>query len=48
MKILKFQISFYKSQKKFHGVASFYSKYVIIGSGYAGMTLLKLLTNVIL
>jgi hypothetical protein len=46
MKILEIQISFYKYSKKYYGVASFHSKYVIIGSGYAGMTLFKMLTNV--
>ncbi len=36
----------YNHSIKNFGIASFYSKYVIIGSGYAGMTLLKLLTSV--
>lgn len=37
---------FYTVSKKYHGIGSFHSKYVIIGGGFAGMTLLKLLTSV--
>ena len=37
---------FCKSQIKNFGIASFFSKYVIIGSGFAGMTLTNLLLTV--
>jgi hypothetical protein len=38
--------SFYKNTKKNFGIASFFSKYVIIGSGFAGLTLTNLLLSV--
>jgi len=37
---------FYTIVIKNFGSASFFSKYVIIGGGYAGITLTKLLTSV--
>lgn len=36
----------YKYVKKSFGMASFHSKYVIIGTGFAGVTLSRLLTYV--
>ncbi len=38
--------SFILILSKNFGIGSFYSKYVILGCGYGGMTLAKFLTNV--
>jgi len=46
MKNLNLKHKFYNIQKKFFGVGSFHSKYVIVGCGYSGYTLSKLLTQV--
>jgi hypothetical protein len=39
-------INFFKFSKKHFGIASFFTKYVVIGGGYAGITLCKMLTSV--
>jgi hypothetical protein len=36
----------FKINKMFYGIGAFHSKYVIIGAGYAGMSLAKFLTSV--
>ena len=46
MKILKIKNNFYKNSKKFYGMGSFHSKYVIVGCGYSGYSLVKFLTQV--
>lgn len=48
MKILKLKknSNMYNIPKKFFGIGSFHSKYVIIGCGYSGYTLAKFLTQV--
>ena len=46
MRKINIKKCFYKTNSKNFGIASIFSKYIIIGSGYAGLTLSKLLTNV--
>ena len=46
IKKLKYNLCFSKSQHKNFVVSSIYSKYIIIGAVYTGLTLAKKLTSV--
>jgi len=47
LKLIKLKQNIFKISHKNFGIGSFHSKYLIIGSGFSGMSLSRLLKQVI-